>query len=195
MPRQLRTCPRWSLAALVRARKTARDGSLTLPTCTDDNAWLVRILVSASYSPIARNEVKSPATGEHFESSAAYFSDRGRLFQSDRGRRFSLIADGRREARKRGCQCSSIVRDQAEALCREAVGGCGSTQTYPRRRASLATNARRGGYVVFTAEAVAVLDGHLSSFGSRSDLPLSSILWLLCTTRSRMASASVGSSR
>jgi hypothetical protein len=57
-------------AALVRARKTARDGSLTLPTCTDDNAWLVRILVSASYSPIARNEVKSAATGEHFESAA-----------------------------------------------------------------------------------------------------------------------------
>jgi hypothetical protein len=60
-------------AALVRARKTARDGSyasVTLPSCTDANAWLVRILVSASYSPLARNEVKSAATGEHFESAA-----------------------------------------------------------------------------------------------------------------------------
>jgi len=28
--------------------------------------------------------------------STAYFSDRGRLFQSDRGRRFSVITDGRR---------------------------------------------------------------------------------------------------
>ncbi|MGK2898499.1 MAG: MBL fold metallo-hydrolase, partial [Burkholderiaceae bacterium] len=43
---------------------------------------------------------------------AAYFSDRGRSFQSDRGRHFSLITDGRGGARKRGVQCSSIVRDQ-----------------------------------------------------------------------------------
>jgi hypothetical protein len=32
----------------------------------------------------------------HATHRVAYFSDRGRLFQSDRGRRFSVITDGRR---------------------------------------------------------------------------------------------------
>ena len=44
-------------------------------------------------------------------------------------------------------------------------------------------------------DAVVELRGHLSCSGSRSETPLSAILWLLWTTRSRIASASVGSSR
>lgn len=127
--------------------------------------------------------------------SDAYFSDRGRSFQSDRGRRFSLITDGRGGARKRGVQCSSIVRDQPETLIREAIGagarcrlihgGGRRTATYrPTRWISRVQRAGGG-----------CARGHCSSCGSRSDLPLSAILWLLWTMRSRIASASVGSSR
>jgi hypothetical protein len=81
----------------------------------------------------------------------AYFSDRGRLFQSERGRRFSLMADGRGGARKRGVHCSSIVRDQPETLCREAVGGGAWCRLIHGGGRRLRRTGRRGGQVVVNA--------------------------------------------
>jgi hypothetical protein len=55
----------------------------------------------------------------------AYFSDRGRPFQSDRGRRNGIAKDtpGRRSST--GVECSSIVHDQPETLSFEAGVGAG----------------------------------------------------------------------
>ena len=88
---------------------------------------------------------------------------------------------------------TSVVHDGAETgrepLSRLVHGGA---------RASLATNAnaRRGGQAVFKVMAV-VCRAHADSlfFGLalRSDSPFRAILWALCTMRSRIASASVGS--
>ncbi|VDY06013.1 protein of unknown function [Thiomonas sp. Bio17B3] len=47
---------------------------------------------------------------------AAHFSDRGRLFQSDRGRRFSAIVDARGVRASDGLDCISNVHDQPETV-------------------------------------------------------------------------------
>ena len=69
---------------------------------------------------------------------AAHFSDRGRLFQADRGRRFSAIVDAQGMRASEGLNVS-----QAPGLSqdgdREASGLSSLVQTYPRRRAALAT--------------------------------------------------------
>ena len=46
----------------------------------------------------------------------AHFSDRGRLFQSDRGRRFSAIVDARGVRASDGLDCISNVHDQPETV-------------------------------------------------------------------------------
>ena len=70
---------------------------------------------------------------------AAHFSDRGRRFQRDRGRCFRVIVDDHGSTRVKGF----------------IVPYWRSVQACPRRRASLATNDRRGGQAVFDAAAVA----------------------------------------
>ena len=68
----------------------------------------------------------------------AHFSDRGHLFQADRGRRFSAIVDAQGMRASEGLNVS-----QAPGLSRdgnrEASGLISAAQTYPRRRAALAT--------------------------------------------------------
>jgi len=68
----------------------------------------------------------------------AHFSDRGRLFQADRGRRFSAIVDAQGMRASEGLNVS-----QAPGLSqdgdREASGLSSLVQTYPRRRVALAT--------------------------------------------------------
>ena len=68
----------------------------------------------------------------------AHFSDRGRLFQADRGRHFSAIVDVQGMRASEGLNVS-----QAPAVSqdgdREASGLRPVVQTYPRRRAALAT--------------------------------------------------------
>ncbi len=68
----------------------------------------------------------------------AHFSDRGRLFQAERGRRFRAIVD------VQGMRASEVLNvSQAPGLSqgsdREASGLISLVQTYPRRRAALAT--------------------------------------------------------
>ena len=48
------------------------------------------------------------------DSLAAYFSDRGHPFQSDRGRRNGLVEDTPGRRASTGFECSSIVHDQPE---------------------------------------------------------------------------------
>ena len=78
----------------------------------------------------------------------AHFSDRARWFQRDPGRRFSVIVDDHGSTRVRGFIVS--------------VGG---VQACPRRRASLATNARCGGQAVFDGAALARLEFSRSGHG------------------------------
>ena len=74
----------------------------------------------------------------NFYSDVAHFSDRGRLFQADRGQRFSAIVDAQGMRASEGLNVS-----QAPAVSqdgdREASGLISLVQTYPRRRAALAT--------------------------------------------------------
>ena len=51
----------------------------------------------------------------------ADFSDRGRLFLADRGRRFSAIVDAQGMRASEGVHCISIVHDQFETHVREAI--------------------------------------------------------------------------
>ena len=78
------------------------------------------------------------------------------------------------------------------------VGRVAEMQACPRRRASLATNDRRGGQAVFAEARVAMLGLREAVIAFtcflRIDSPLSAIVCAACTMRSRIASASVGSS-
>ena len=56
----------------------------------------------------------------------AYFSDRGRPFQSDRGRRNGIAKDTPGRRTSTGFECSSIVHDQPETISFEAGVGAGS---------------------------------------------------------------------
>ena len=51
----------------------------------------------------------------------AYFSDRGRSDQTDRGRRFSVIVDARGKRASEGFTVSQSSHDQPETLVREAI--------------------------------------------------------------------------
>ena len=57
---------------------------------------------------------------DYLLSLGAYFSDRGRPFQSDRGRRNGVIGEALGKRASTGRECISIVHDQPEARCREA---------------------------------------------------------------------------
>ena len=103
----------------------------------------------------------------------AHFSDRGRWFQRERGRRFSVIVDDRRSARVTGfivsqpstmtlkCRALSTparIAGVVNAAPKAVMVGRLSGQACPGRRASLATNDRRGGQAVFAATAMALLE-------------------------------------
>ena len=57
---------------------------------------------------------KAPLAQEAVGRNPAYFSDRGRPFQSDRGRRNGLVEDTLGRRASTGFECSSIVHDQPE---------------------------------------------------------------------------------
>jgi hypothetical protein len=56
----------------------------------------------------------------------AYFSDRGRPFQADRGRQIRAVGDAPGRRASTGSECISIVHDQPETRCRWARFGAGS---------------------------------------------------------------------
>lgn len=68
----------------------------------------------------------------------AHFSDRGHLFQADRGRRFRAIVDAQGMRASEGLNVSQSSK-RSEATHREAACWIATSQTYPRRRAALAT--------------------------------------------------------
>ena len=96
--------------------------------------------------------VQEPSSSSRFEG-GAHFSDRGRRFRRDRGRRFNVIVDDHGSARVTGFIVSqpSTMTPKARIVDRSLRQAC------PRRRASLATNDRRGGQAVFAAASVVVL--------------------------------------
>jgi len=53
---------------------------------------------------------------ERRSSLGAYFSDRGRLFQADRGRRIGAVGDALGKRASAGLECTSIVHDQSETI-------------------------------------------------------------------------------
>jgi len=55
----------------------------------------------------------------------ADFSDRGRLFQADRGRRIGVVGDALGKRASSRLECSSIVHDQPETRCRGTRDGVG----------------------------------------------------------------------
>ena len=69
---------------------------------------------------------------------SAHFSDRGHLFQADRGRRFRAIVDAQGMRASEGLNVSQSSK-RSEATHREAACWIATSQTYPRRRAALAT--------------------------------------------------------
>jgi hypothetical protein len=68
----------------------------------------------------------------------AHFSDRGHLFQADRGRRFRAIVDAQGMRASEGLNVSQSSK-RSQATHREAACWIATSQTYPRRRAALAT--------------------------------------------------------
>ena len=68
----------------------------------------------------------------------AHFSDRGHLFQADRGRRFRAIVDAQGMRASEGLNVSQSSK-RSEVTHREAACWIATSQTYPRRRAALAT--------------------------------------------------------
>ena len=103
--------------------------------------------------------------------SDAHFSDRGRLFQADRGRRFRAIVDAQGMRASEGLNVS-----QAPGLSqdgdREASGLSSLVQTYPRRRAALATyRPTRWVSRLWRGD----VGDHWSLPGSRSVAPLSAM--------------------
>ena len=101
----------------------------------------------------------------------AHFSDRGRLFQADRGRRFSAIVDAQGMRASEGLNVSQAPELSQDGN-REANGLSSLAQTYPRRRAALATY-RQTRWVSRLWRG----DGgdHWSLPGSRSVAPLSAM--------------------
>ena len=73
-----------------------------------------------------------------WEVPGAHFSDRGHLFQADRGRRFRAIVDAQGMRASEGLNVSQSSK-RSEAIHREAACWIANSQTYPRRRAALAT--------------------------------------------------------
>ena len=69
---------------------------------------------------------------------SAHFSDRGHLFQADRGRRFKAIVDAQGMRASEGLNVSQSSK-RSEATHREAAWWITTSQTYPRRWAALAT--------------------------------------------------------
>jgi len=68
-----------------------------------------------------------------FRTQTAHFSDRGHLFQADRGRRFRAIVDAQGMRASEGLnvsQAPKLLQDRH----REAVCLIATVQTYPRRR-------------------------------------------------------------
>ena len=131
---------------------------------------------------------------------AAYFSDRGRPFQSDRGRRNGLVEDTPGRRASTGFECSSIVHDQPETPVPwdRLRGRLWFESIFRFQAPARPPEAPRAGHVLMPGQAGCRVCVHWPAEPSlsRSDLvPLSSILWLECTTRSRIASASVGSLR
>ena len=72
------------------------------------------------------------------EEGIAHFSDRGHLFQADRGRRFRAIVDAQGMRASEGLNVSQSSK-RSQATHREAACWIATSQTYPRRRAALAT--------------------------------------------------------
>ncbi len=101
----------------------------------------------------------------------AHFSDRGRLFQADRGRRFSAIVDAQGMRASEGLNVSQAPGVSQDGD-REASGLISRVQTDPRRRAALATY-RPARWVSRLLRG----DGgdHWSLPGSRSVAPLSAM--------------------
>jgi hypothetical protein len=102
---------------------------------------------------------------------AAHFSDRGRLFQADRGRRFNAIVDAQGMRASEGLNVSqpSMAFEDGN---REASGLSPQEQTYPRRRAALATyRPTRWVSRLWRGDGCA----HWSFPGSRSVAPLSAM--------------------
>ena len=101
----------------------------------------------------------------------AHFSDRGRLLQADRGRRFSAIGDAQ------GMRASEVLNvSQPPKMFqdgnREASGLSPQVQTYPRRRAALATYRQTRWVSRLLRSDVG---GQWSLPGSRSVAPLSAM--------------------
>ena len=107
----------------------------------------------------------------HRQPPSAHFSDRGRLFQADRGRRFSAIVDAQGMRASEGLNVSQAPGVSQDGD-REASGLISRVQTYPRRRAALATY-RPARWVSRLLRG----DGgdHWSLPGSRSVAPLSAM--------------------
>lgn len=111
----------------------------------------------------------SNVDGQFQRAGFAHFSDRGHRFRRDRGRRFSMIVDDHGHTRVKGfivsqsstttvkrralstpASSAGVVNAAPKAIDRGPILG---RQACPRRRASLATNDRRGGQAVFDAAA------------------------------------------
>jgi transposase-like protein len=81
-------------------------------------------------------------TGATIRQLGAYFSDRGRRNQADRGRRFSAIVDahGMRASEVFNVSQSTTINLKRACAKRLTMGfASGVVQTYPRRRTALAT--------------------------------------------------------
>ena len=101
----------------------------------------------------------------------AHFSDRGHLFQADRGRRFRAIVDAQGMRASEGLNVSQSSK-RSQATHREAACWIATSQTYPRRRAALATY-RPTRWVSRLGRSIGGV--HWSCFLSRSVAPLRSM--------------------
>jgi hypothetical protein len=114
----------------VRAYGRAKSGLV-------ERQFMLSFVQTADGLPIA-HEVHPGNTAEAKTLLPAHFSDRGRLLQADRGRRFSAIVDAQGMRASEELNVSQAPRVSQDGD-REASSLESVAQTYPRRRTALAT--------------------------------------------------------